>query len=142
MLGINCSQRGSEPPKDETQSAVVQPVAVVAPAPEQATPKVLPTRVDIGVKIVDPGQWLFVEEVRGDARGGWATGTFDQARNRLTINTHDVARFAVHVEQLDINWERLVVIRMDGVNTELRKRDFAVYHFVLDEYGRWNVLPS
>jgi hypothetical protein len=121
---------------------VAAPPTTVATPLEEATPKVIPTRVDIGVKIVDPDQWLFVEEVRGDARGGWATGTFDQERNRLTINTHDVARFAVHVEQLNINWERLVVIRMDGVNTELRKRDFAVYHFVLDEYGRWNVLPS
>ncbi len=88
---------------------------------------------------VDASQWLFVEKVQEGARGGWATGSFDPERNKIDITTHDVAAFAIDVERIPIAWERLVIIGIDGINSELRRRDYRMYHFVRDSAGQWIV---
>ena len=99
-----------------------------------------PTRVDIGFDVVDPDRWLEVRKIRGDAPGAWATGSFDASRNKLNIETHDVAEFTIDTARIPIRWDRLVIIRIDGLNSELVKRDHSVYRFVLDEHGQWVVL--
>ncbi len=114
---------GEEPPKQETVAT-----------------KPVPTRLDIGVQPDDAERWLQVERVKGEAKGAWATGSFNPQRNRLDISTKNVERFAIDVERIPIDWHRLVVIRLDGTNSELRRRDQAVYHFSLDDHGRWVVL--
>jgi len=88
----------------------------------------------------DPTKWLFVETVRDGARGGWATGDFNKERNKLIIRTKDVDQFSIDTSRVRINWERLVILGIDGRNSELRKRDFAVYHFQRDRHGRWVVI--
>jgi len=91
-------------------------------------------------EILDQERWLWVEETRDGARGGWATGSFDPKRNKIDIETRDVERFAVDVSRIPVNWERLVIIGINDVNSELRKRDYSVLHFARDDHGRWVVL--
>ncbi len=100
----------------------------------------VPNRVDIGAVVDDSEKWLTVEEIHGDAPGAWATGSFHAERNRMVIETEGVARFSVDMSRVPIRWERLVVIRIDGRNSELVKRDQVIYRFVLDEHGSWVVL--
>lgn len=100
----------------------------------------VPNRVDIGVHLVDSEDWLTVDGIRDDAPGAWATGSFLAERNRMVIETAGVARFSIDMGRVPVRWERLVVIRIDGRNSELVKRDQAVYRFVLDDHGRWVVL--
>ena len=78
--------------------------------------------------------------MRKGAPGAWATGSFDRKRNKLDIRTRDVQDFSIDVSRIPINWERLVVIGIDGANSELRKRDYSVLHFRLDDHGQWVVL--
>ena len=100
----------------------------------------VPVRVDIGVHVGDSDDWLTVDEIRDNAPGAWATGSFLAERNRIVIETEAVARFSIDMGRVPVRWERLVVIRIDGRNSELVKRDQAIYRFVLDDHGRWVVL--
>ncbi len=104
------------------------------PAPP---PEPIPTRVEIGATANDGAEWLAIHKVRGEAAGAWATGSFDADRNKLTIETHDVAEFSINVSRIPIRWDKLVVIRIDGRNSELVQRDYSTYHFVLDEHKTW-----
>lgn len=115
---------------------VPAPPRTTEPAPDasQAEPVRIPSAA------ADPDRWLFVERTRGDAPGGWATGSFDPDRNKLTIETKDVQRFAIDTSRIRIDWERLVVLGLNGVNSELRRRDFDIYHFELDDHNRWVVI--
>ncbi len=70
---------------------------------------------------------------------GFVEGDFSAKRNRLTIKTDSVTRFAIDTRYIAINWDKLVVIQIDGLNSELRRRDDPVLHFVLDKYNRWVV---
>ena len=72
--------------------------------------------------------------------GGWATGAFDRQKNKLDVRTSDVRQFAIDVERIAIDWQRLVVISIDGKNSELRKRDVSLLHFRLDDHGQWVVV--
>ncbi len=87
----------------------------------------------------DDDQWLRVETVGDDADGGVATGSFDPVGNQIRIRTRDVKGFAIDTSRIGIDWDRLVVIRINGVGSELRKRDYDVLHFVRDDHGRWEV---
>ena len=88
----------------------------------------------------DPDRWLWVEKVRGEAAGAWATGSFDEKRNKLIIRTRDVQRFAIHIDRLPIHWRRLVILSIDGRNSELRHRDNPVLHLARDQQGQWMVM--
>lgn len=87
----------------------------------------------------DDDRWLRVETVAKDAEGGVATGSFDPVGNQIRIHTRHVNGFAVDTGRLAIDWDRLVVLRINGVGSELRKRDYDVLHFVRDDHGRWEV---
>ncbi len=100
----------------------------------------VPNRVDIGVHVADSEDWLTVDEIRDDAPGAWATASFLAARNRIVIETERVARFSIDMPRVPVRWDKLVVIRIDGRNSELVKREQAIYRFALDEHGHWVVL--
>ena len=102
-----------------------------------ATP---PPPVRLPVEAVDPDRWIFVEKTRDGAPGGWATGSFDPQRNKLTIRERGVQRFTIDVSRIPINWARLVVIGINGRNSELRKRDYSILHFARDQHGQWIVV--
>lgn len=106
---------------------------------EPPVPKEIPTQIEIPVPIDDPNRWLFVEKVAEGAKGGWATGSFDEERNKLSITTSDVSEFAIDTARLKINWKKLVVLSIDGKNSELRRRDFDVLHFKRAAHGEWTV---
>jgi hypothetical protein len=87
----------------------------------------------------DSRRWLFVEKFRQDKPGGWATGSFDPEKNKLIIQTHDVRQFAIETARIPIDWQRLVIISIDGRNSELRRRDYTRLRFVRDAAGQWIV---
>lgn len=89
--------------------------------------------------IDDPDRWLVVTKRDPDAAGAWATGRFDESRNRLEITTRDVWEFTVDVGSIGVNWSKLVVLRIDDRNTELKKRDQSVYRFARGAQGQWEV---
>jgi hypothetical protein len=128
-LTLSACQPSAAP---KTTSTQVSPT----PRPQDSVPASPPVvRLDRN----DSDDWLFIEKVRPDTPDGWAKGTFNKKRNRITVETHGALGFAIDIERIPIDWERLVVIRIDGKNSELRKRNYSRYHFQRDEYGRWIV---
>jgi hypothetical protein len=107
------------------------------PLPEK--PREIPTHVEIPVPIDDSDRWLFVQKIAEKAKGGWATGSFDGDRNKLIITTSDVAEFALDTSRVAINWKKLVVLSIDGKNSELRKRDYDILQFTRTPQGEWTV---
>ena len=85
-------------------------------------------------------RWLFVEKTRDGAKGGWASGSFDRSRNKLEIRTEDVEQFGLYLERVPIDWDKLVVLSIDGKNSELRRRDHSRIRVQLDQHGKWAVL--
>ena len=114
------------------------------PAPKQAAPAesplvapaVIPTHVEIPLPVDDSNRWLFVQKVAEKARGGWATGSFDADRNKLSVQTNDIEEFALDTSRVAINWKKLVVLSIDGKNSELRKRDYDILQFTRTPRGR------
>jgi hypothetical protein len=87
----------------------------------------------------ETARWLYVERFTPGTTGGFVEGDFNAKRNRLTIKTDSVTRFTIDTRYIAINWDKLVVIQLDGLNSELKRRDDPVLHFVLDKYNRWVV---
>ena len=90
--------------------------------------------------LISETPWLVVQQARRGTKGGWASGSFLADRNKIVIQTRDVERFSIDTSRLPVNWDRLVVISIDGVNSELRKRDFDVLNFARDAHGAWRVV--
>ncbi|MFQ5414008.1 MAG: hypothetical protein ACE5E6_06070 [Phycisphaerae bacterium] len=139
-LMVGCS----EPRSPSADTRTTTDADRTAAAPDPAT---TPGAADTGAvanPVVIPDEhatrWLDVTGVRGDARGGWATGSFDRPRNKITIDTRDVDRFRVDTSRIPIDWDRGVILRINGANSELRRRDYAILHFALDDHGAWVVV--
>lgn len=99
-----------------------------------------PDAIVFPLQMDDPDRWLVVEKTKHRTTGAWATGSFDPNHNKLTITTNDVSQFSIDTDRILIDWDRLVILGIDGRNSELRKRDCSVLHIALDEHGRWVVL--
>jgi len=123
-LIVGCHKSAPTPPSEES------PAITEAPPPRIPLPDD-PDAAD---------RWLFVEKAKDDAPGGWATAAFDRQKNKLDVRTRDVRQFAIDMERIAIDWQRLVVIGIDGKNSELRKRDVSLLHFRLDDHGQWVVM--
>lgn len=124
------------PPETDSPTAPTKAPALADSTEETSSPAPIPFEVEAD----DPKRWLLVEKVHKGAAGAWATGSFDPKRNKIVIQTQDVERFAINVGRMEIDWRRLVVIRINDINSELRKRDFTLYRFVQDDHGQWVVL--
>lgn len=138
ILAMSSVMQGCQKP--QTPSNANEEPTVTPPAERPPEPIELPTRVDIGKDMDEPERWLFVTEARERKTAAWASGSFDKDRNKLSIRTDNVERFTVDTSRIPIDWQKLVVIRIDGKNSELRKRDDPVLTFALDEHNRWVVV--
>lgn len=125
-----CHEVTPTPGPDDTPQAV-------EPA---RSPEPLPSHVAIDVETDDSDRWLFVEAIKNNAAGGWATGSFNPEHNKIDIRTRDVQAFAIDVARLPILWDRFVILSINERRSELRRRDHALLHFALDDYGEWVVV--
>ena len=108
------------------------------PPPIPAEP--VPARISIDREFQDTDEWLMVERHKEGVEGAWATATFDAQRNKLTIDTNEVQQFAIDVSKVPIKWDTLVIISIDGRNSELRHHKSNVIRFSRDEHGLWRVI--
>jgi len=140
-VGANCRKAAEEPVTGEK----IRPPATTLPQPEPETaPAVKPVFEWEEVKteleaIDDPDRWLTVTKGDPKEKGAWATGRFDAGRNRLEITTRDALEFTVDVGRIEIDWSKLVILRINDRNTELKKREQSVYRFLRGSQGQWEV---
>ena len=136
LLMAACRAPSSPPPPSQGDAVPARPQAPAESRERADAPEVIPLDAR---DLLDPDRWLVVTKARANSDGGWATASFDQDRNKLIIKTRDVQRFTIDTGRIAINWERLVVLSLDGRNSELRQRDVDVLHFFRDQHGQWIV---
>lgn len=147
LLGLAC--RRHEPPMKSpvpdgavNQSAADNLNASVG-GNDNASPPQRPYRVRIdGPDPLDQERWLFVEEIREGAKGAWAEGDFLPDRNKIAITTHDVTQFAIDFSRIPVNWDRLVVLGIDGFNGSMARREHPLVHFQVTPTGDWVVIEK
>ncbi len=132
LPGSGACRKSESPPE-------AKPEAKSLPASPPEKPVDIPTRVEIPIPIDESDRWLFVRKVAEKSKGGWVTGSFDADRNKLRITTSEVEEFSLDTSRVRIDWQKLVVLSIDGRNSELRKRDLDILHFVRSVHGEWTV---
>lgn len=135
LLGAGCRElaEGEVMPAESGEKAAEEPAS-----PEERPEP--PKRLNLGDRLIDQDRWLFATDLRDEGdEGGWATASFNQKRNRLTIETHNLSGFTVNMSKIPIRWENLVVLSIDGRTSELRQRDLDLYPFVRNKHGAWEV---
>lgn len=138
---LDCRESRKEEPTREipapASSAPAQPEPEVA-KPVDTTLEWAKTTAELDA-FDDPDRWLTVTRGDPEKPGAWATGRYDQPRNRLEITTRDALEFTVDVGGIPIDWSKLVVLRINDRNTELKRREQSVYRFVRGSQGQWEV---
>jgi len=111
---------------------------IVQPQPEIQSKTAEPTPQS-GESFVK-NSWLKVKKINKNPSAKIATGTFNPKRNKISIDTNNTEQFAIDTSHIPINWSRPVILSINGRNSELRKRDYAIIHFKHDKYGQWSVV--
>lgn len=117
--------------------ATSEPTIIVIETEKEPQPAEPPPPAVVEAPSPTPS-WLFTP---GNPRSG-AEGSFDRKKNKIIIRTAEQRDFAIDTRQLPIDWDKLVILSIDGKNSELRRRDFTVYRFQLNDHGQWDVQES
>jgi hypothetical protein len=129
-----------------------QPVATSKPATTESTVEVQPPppaapsapdhRVEVRVRTLSDPQdgWLRIDAIHPDAPGAWATGAFIREKNKIAIETENVDEFSIRLPQLHVNWDRRVILRIDGHSSELKWKRRPILHLRRSPAGSWDVV--
>jgi len=144
--GASACQQIEKPPPDQPDlpsadtPVATEPVESKSPEAESKSPaKSTQLEWPISAEKDTDDRWLWVKKVQSEAPGGWATASFDRDRNRFDIALDGAQAFELDTERAKVDWERPVVLSINGRNSELRRRDFSRLEFVRDDHGEWIV---
>jgi hypothetical protein len=115
-------------------------VVEVEPDPTPATKPAAPQPPPLPSLPEPQRGWLQIVKLAGDAEGGWATGNFETERNRVSVDTHNVAEFVLDQTRLAVRWDRRVVLRINGRPAELIRKEDPIIHFRQSPGGAWEVV--
>lgn len=111
----------------------------------KAQPQPLPSRP--GEEASEPespfyssAEWVEIVALSGRATRGEIEAVFDEERNKFTIDATGVSEFLLDVCRVKVNWNRPVILKIDGRNSELRKRDYCRLRMRMIGKGAWEVV--
>jgi hypothetical protein len=100
------------------------------PLPPLRLPPTEPTALEDG--------WVKILESDDTSSRAWVEGEV-AGDDKLTINTKNVRGFELDLTRLRLNWNRGVVLRLDGYNSELTRKRWPRLVFVRNASGAWVV---
>jgi hypothetical protein len=121
------------PPPSAAPSA--SPAGAASPSP-RPTPG--PLDADVGVDIPLQEGWATIDEKADESQRAWMEGEI-RLTDRLIITTSSVRRFALDLTRLRLNWDKRILLRLDGFNFELTRKRWPVIHFIRTPAGAWEV---
>ncbi len=141
FIGMVGCQASAPRQMDHDRQPTAQPAMVPDLPAVEKTPSSVETPAIIESPVVEDigNRWVYPLQYKKGSTGGLVRGSFDPKRNKIMIDTQDVKRFRIDMTKLSINWDRLVIIRLNGKSSELRRRDSDVIDFEIDKYGNWVV---
>jgi len=95
---------------------------------------------DTDYSLPQPDRWLVIKKAVNVESGTFAKGDFNAARNKISIATKNVAEFTIDTDRIPIDWSRAVIISIDGINAELRHRNYSPLLFRREGYSSWSVV--
>ncbi len=142
LSGCPESDTDRQPVTTTKPASPIEPVAPPSPPEQSATPPENHDRVAVRIRsLADPQRgWLRIEGIRDSAAGAWATGSFLKDKNKIVIETENVERFSINLSKLRLNWNRRVVLRIDGRSSELTRKRRPVLHLHRSPAGSWDVV--
>ena len=82
--------------------------------------------------------WVTILSRTESGDHGWIEGEI-QAGEKLTINTENTNRFRLDLTRLHLDWEKGIVLRLDGSNSELTRKRWPAMVFGRTPSGGWVV---
>jgi hypothetical protein len=80
--------------------------------------------------------WMQIDRSEDSAIRAWAEGrTMDD--DALIIETQNVGRFHLDLGQIRLNWQRRILLRIDGFNRELSRPDRSRITYQKTATGGW-----
>ena len=86
-------------------------------------------------------QWLRVERIDKDAKGGWITGRLVDG-NKIEIETRDVEQFVLDLSAVPIDWTRRAVLRIDGSSSQLTRKHHPIVRLRRTPSGGWSTVKE
>lgn len=142
LAGCPESDTDRQPVTTTKPASPTEPAAPPSPPEQSDTPPENHHRVTVRIRsLADPQRgWLRIESIRDSAVGAWATGSFLQHDNKIVIETENVEQFSINLSKLRLNWNRRVVLRIDGRSSELMRKRRPVVHLRRSPAGSWDVV--
>lgn len=138
VVGIDtgCSERTAEPA--QAPPRIRSPRETEATKPE--TPPPAPEPVKAESHFHSSAEWVEIVALTDGATRGDIEAVFDEGRNKFTIDAEGVSEFLLDVCRVKVNWTRPVILKIDGRNSELRKRDYCRLRMRMVGRGAWEVV--
>lgn len=76
--------------------------------------------------------------VEDNARSAWAEGRTEDGE-KLVIDTQNVGRFRLDLSRVRLDWSKRIVLRIDGHNRELTRKNLPVIIYRRTTTGGWRV---
>ena len=109
--------------------------------PEEDPPLPPPLHFDRVPPVPIQTGWAVLTEKADTKARAWIEGSIVSG-DRLTINTENVRRFTLDLTRLRLNWQKRIVLRMDGFNSQLTKKRWPKLSFVRTAAGAWDVVDE
>ncbi len=119
-----------------------RPTPTAIPAEQPAPPPEDPDHAEVRMATLTDPQfgWLRIEGIRDSAVGAWATGSFLSDRNKIVIETENADQFTINLAKLRLNWNKRVILRINGHSSELTKKRDPLLRLHRSPAGSWDVV--
>ena len=121
----------------DDQPSVVEPTAEESPFGDVPERQASTAREGFGG---EEAGWLRIELLREDAAVGWATGSIHAGSNSIVIVTEGAKRIELDLSEIQVDWNRRVILRLDGQASQLLHGKTQIKHFEVTPAGRWRVI--
>lgn len=123
-------------PSPAPASAPVEKVAESAPAPFDTNCDPDIADFQVGGAAPLPPDWLVIESPADRMQRAWLEGSLI-GNDRIVIDTRNVRQFRLDVGGLRLGWDKRVVLRIDGYNSELTRKRWPALSLRRTDSGAW-----
>ena len=152
LAGPQCvtSERASEAVAKTQQTDSDVPASSPAPASAPATtppatpPAEPPARIDPFAYYINdvnalPDGFLVIESADDTGNRAWIEGSVI-GDDRIVIQTNNVLQFRLDIGEVRINWDKRIVLRIDGYNSELTRKRWPRFSLIRTSTGAWTAV--
>ena len=82
--------------------------------------------------------WLVIDDVSDQDRTTWVEGRVEDGE-KLVIDTENVERFQLDLSRVKLDWDKRIVLRIDGFNRELTRKNFPRLNYERTSTGGWRL---